>query len=239
MLFFVQFLTLACALWIGLIFIIVLLNALNRDPSNQGETMSRTVQQFARTLVFSIIAIGTAIVVAFIAIFNHIFKFWYLYILFILGSAVAAGWAEYHPEVLNGVDEGFSRFYASNVADIILFVANTIRILYNFYIAIIWNWLAGSLRIIVNTFIDILINCESQNWEETVFFLLKSGETGIIATSNFLLSVGLDELELNQTFNYVGLFVGSFKNAFDCECQDLDFFWNLIKRTVENPHLSA
>ena len=234
--FFIQLLAILCAIWIGFIAIIVLFNALNRDPSKHGDSIGNTIQEFVRSLITALIAIGIALTIAAGAIYEHLMQYWMVYIALGFAAVGAEAWVLFSSDILSGLDMAFSDVVLQSISKIVLGVLNVIRLMYRTFIVLIYNYLAGSLRVILNVTISLAIDCTAQNWEIPLNYLLLSVEDGTMASVNFILAFGLDDIELNSTFNNFGHFLGSFRDSLDCQCQDLDFLWKFMETIAKGPH---
>jgi hypothetical protein len=174
--------------------------------------------------------------IAFGAIYEHLMKYWGVYVI-LGGAAVAAeAWVLFSSDILSGLDMAFSDVVLQTISKIVLGVLNVIRLMYRTFIVLIYNYVAGSLRVIINVTISLAIDCTAQNWEIPLNYLLLSVEDGTMASVNFILSFGLDDIELNSTFNNFGHFLGSFRDSLDCQCQDLDFLWKFMETIAKGPH---
>jgi hypothetical protein len=234
--FYLQIFALLAAIWLGIIFFFVIVRALDRDANSASESVGATASRFFRALTISIIGIVTALWIAVLAVVNHFISYGTVYVSLIFFAALAETFTYNQRPIMQAVDKGVNQVFFASVAEILLWLLNSVRIMVK-SILLSWNWLAGVLRIITNTSTDIFIGCEAQDWKVPVRFSVRAFEAFVNSTINFLLSELQDDFDAKTPIGLIGLAIGSIEDSLVCQCADLSFLWEFLRKTVEDPNI--
>lgn len=207
------------------------------DPQT---TVARSATSFGRSLIFVFAAIGTAISQAATAIFNNLSTVLIVATPFAALIVFTELHTAYHSNVLQALDGTTTEFVLPLYRDVVLEVANVVRIAYDMLIC--WyNAVASVHRVFINTLWSTLIECVKATWRNFSLSLFNALTALGVSVNRFIIQDRLSEafqwqpvvLELSRA-------AGNLTVPLTCLCEDLfiAFEWSQLQLAEPSLHIA-
>jgi hypothetical protein len=220
--------------FIGFFFYAVLFRVLKSTSNLNGETPDEYLGALAVAIFYAVVVIISALFNAIEEIGLHLYNNWRIYLVIGIVAVASETQLQYGPQIFQVIDQGTTEFGVPVYRELVLPVLNFARILYR--LGIPWLNTVNSIgTIIIQSFVSIAWNCVEQNWQLSVDLAINALQSFFISLSNFLISIGVDDIDLDKPVHELTTFTASLTFMWHCECKDLSFLTDWLFQTLNDP----